>query len=651
MFQRHDIKRAQSVGWPRALASGLGAPGGEAPRKAQGDSARDDPARSLRRLRAADGAPDPRLIDRLGSAACLSMGLLPWRDLGGLVLIAAARPEDFARHLPALQAVFGPVALALTTERRIQDALLACRREALRLHAETCVPGPMSCRQRDSGRFNRLVLSAALALAAGLVWAPGATLIALFAVVVAAQAAGTALKIAAALTQARAVPVPPALPEERADPCGRPATDGNGGLPVISVMVPMYHEPDIAPRLVARLGALNYPRDRLDILLVVEEDDRLTRDALAAADLPGWMRVIPVPHSPLRTKPRALNYALGFARGSIIGVYDAEDAPDPDQLFRVARRFGELPPTVACLQGMLDYYNPATNWLSRCFTIEYAVWFRLVLPGLDRLGLVVPLGGTTLFFRRALLEELGGWDAHNVTEDADLGVRLARHGYRTELIDTVTLEEANCRVWPWIKQRSRWLKGYAMTYAVHMRDPVALWRALGAWRFLGVQVLFLGTLIQFFLAPLLWSFWLFLLGVEHPIAATLPGWLLGAVLVLFLGSEVAGLAIAWVALGRAGHRALRPWALSLSLYFPLAAIAAYKALWEMVRSPFYWDKTAHGLHDTDLMIPRHIRLPVPVAATDPDARRSDTRRDARGADAGPWAPQRGVSALAAAAVT
>lgn len=118
-----------------------------------------------------------------------------------------------------------------------------------------------------------------------------------------------------------------------------------------------------------------------------------------------------------------------------------------------------------------------------------------MLPGLEKLGLVVPLGGTTLFFRTELLEKLGGWDAHNVTEDADLGIRLARHGYRTELLHTVTMEEANCRVWPWIKQRSRWLKGYAMTYAVHMRDPKALWMQLGAWRFLGIQVLFLGTLI------------------------------------------------------------------------------------------------------------------------------------------------------------
>jgi cellulose synthase/poly-beta-1,6-N-acetylglucosamine synthase-like glycosyltransferase len=217
-----------------------------------------------------------------------------------------------------------------------------------------------------------------------------------------------------------------------------------------------------------------------------------------------------------------------------VGVYDAEDAPDPDQITRIVTRFAERGPEVACLQGVLDFYNPTTNWLSRCFTVEYATWFRVILPGLERLGLPIPLGGTTLFFRRAALEDLGGWDAHNVTEDADLGMRLYRHGYRTELIDTVTGEEANCRALPWVKQRSRWLKGYMMTWATHMRDPKLLWRQLGAWKFAGFQVLFLCTLSQFLLLPVLWSFWITVFGIEHPIAAALPGWAAVGLFALFI---------------------------------------------------------------------------------------------------------------------
>ena len=543
-----------------------------------------------------DGPPDPRLIDRLGPRRCLQIGCLPWRRAGAVTLVACAHPDAFARHRAELERHLGPVAMAVIPEEALHEALQTSRRQMLRLMAETCVAAAESCRNWDSRRFSRLAATLlAVALAATLL-APLASFLVLFGLVTLFLVAGNLLKIAAAMAALRAPPPPPPVPDD-IPRIGPPPERMR--QPAITVMVPLYREPDIAARLVRRLGALRYPRELLDIILVVEEDDHLTRDALTRADLPHWMRVIPVPDSALRTKPRALNYALNFARGSIIGVYDAEDAPAPDQLLRVAEGFALAGPDLACIQGVLDYINPRTNWLSRCFTIEYAAWFRLILPGLARLGLVVPLGGTTLFFRREALERLGGWDAHNVTEDADLGLRLARHGYRTALMNTVTMEEANCRVWPWIKQRSRWLKGYAMTYAVHMRDPVLLWRQLGTWRFLGVQVLFLGTLIQFLLAPILWSFWLMLFGFGHPVTGALPAGLLAVVAAIFLVSEVASLAINLSALREPRHRFLRLWALSLHAYFPLAVVAAWKGLWEMIVSPFYWDKTAHGLHDTE----------------------------------------------------
>lgn len=535
--------------------------------------------------------PDPRLIDLLGPAQCLAMGCLPWRRAGSVTLVASAMPDQFADHRAALEAVLGPVVMIVISESDLHAALIGSRRNLLTLLAETCVRAEESCRIWNARRFS-ILLGLVLSLMVGsALMAPLASFLVLFGIVVAALMLGTVLRVAATVTQLRSrrrTGTAPPLHSPAAQPCRKP---------VVSMMVPLFREPDIAARLVVRLGALTYPRELLDIMLVVEEDDHLTRAALARSHLPHWMRVIPVPDPALRTKPRALNYALNFARGSIIGVYDAEDAPAPDQLHRVVERFAQSGQDLACVQGVLDYYNPNTNWLSRCFTIEYAAWFRLILPGFEKLGLVVPLGGTTLFFRRDILESLGGWDAHNVTEDADLGIRLARHGYRTELLDTVTLEEANCRVLPWIRQRSRWLKGYAMTYAVHMRDPLLLWRQLGAWRFFGFQVLFLGTLIQFLLAPILWSFWLMLFGLGHPLAEALPGSALIAIAALFLIAEVTNLAINLSALSARDHRFLRPWTISLHFYFPLAAFAAYKGCWEMILSPFYWDKTAHGVHD------------------------------------------------------
>ncbi|WBU54816.1 glycosyltransferase [Paracoccus sp. SCSIO 75233] len=370
-----------------------------------------------------------------------------------------------------------------------------------------------------------------------------------------------------------------------------------GKLPIISVMIPLFEEDRVTGELLRRLERLDYPRQSTDIVLVVEDTDRWTRDALAKADLPGWIRVVFVPPGNVQTKPRALNYALNFCRGEIIGIWDAEDRPEPDQLRKVAHTFHFADDDVACLQGRLDYFNPRSNWLARCFTIEYASWFRAILPGIDRLGLTIPLGGTTMFIRREVLEPLGGWDAWNVTEDADLGVRLSRHGWRTEIIETTTDEEANCRPTAWIRQRSRWMKGYLMTWAVHMRNPVRLCRQLGARRFIALQFQLLGSVSQSLLAPLVWSFWLLAFGLPHPLAEIANGRATTLLVSLFVISELVSMAVRFWAVRGKPHRHLLPWVPLTCFYFPIGCVAAWKAVYEMVTRPFYWDKTAHGVFD------------------------------------------------------
>jgi glycosyltransferase XagB len=529
--------------------------------------------------------PDSRLVEALGAVTCLREGILPWKKMGTVTIVVTARPTEFARYRPRLEATFGPVVMALAPMAGLHEALVTHHGLALALDAETRVGDVESCRAMMSPNTQHRAILLAATVVLALWLAPIALGLVATAVALVSLVLVNVLKLAATLATLRT------------DTVEDPPIDA-AALPVISVIVAMYDESDIAPRLVRRLSRLNYPREKLDIVLAVEAADSVTRAALAAAHLPVWMRVIVVPEGEIRTKPRALNVALEHCRGTIVGVYDAEDAPAPDQLHKVAARFAGRGPNVACLQGKLDFYNPTTNWLSRCFTVEYAIWFRLVLPGLARLGLVIPLGGTTLFFRRTALERLGGWDAHNVTEDADLGLRLARYGMTTEIIDTVTEEEANCRAVPWIKQRSRWIKGYMMTWAVHHRDPVLLWRQLGAWRFFGVQLLFLGTLAQVLLAPLMWSFWIVPLGLYHPVAAAMPPAAWDVMFTLFVLSEAMGIVLGILALARTKHRFSRFWVPTLHLYFPLAAFASYKAAWEAIVRPFFWDKTKHGVHDT-----------------------------------------------------
>lgn len=525
-------------------------------------------------------APDPRLIDRLGADFCLAHGILPWRDTGGITVIASAHPDGLAAHYARLISAFGPVAQALAPAAQIEAALRHARGADLARQAETRLTRTESCRDvRPASRLTYIAIVAAAMLALSAL-SHTLTVLLLWASLTLAATAG--VKFAALLLTLRRTPPPPANPAVIAR------------KPMVSIMVALYKESDIATRLVKRLSRLDYPRDLLEILLVVEEEDHLTRRALAGSSLPPWFRTVIVPCGRVKTKPRALNYALGQCRGTIVGVYDAEDAPEADQIRKVVDRFHQRGSEVACLQGRLDFYNPHRNWLARCFTIEYASWFRVVLPGMQRLGLPIPLGGTTLFFRREVLERLGGWDSHNVTEDADLGMRLARHGYRTEVIETTTYEEANCRALPWVKQRSRWIKGYMMTYRAHMRDPRLLWRQLGPRGFFGFQVLFLGSLSQSLLAPLMWSMLALQFGLGHPVDDVLSHATITAIAVFFVTCEMLNIALGVVGLRRSGQRISAAWVPTLALYFPLQAAAAYKAGWEMLSKPFYWDKTSHG---------------------------------------------------------
>lgn len=543
---------------------------------------------------------DPRLIDALGAEFCLSHGILPWRRIGGVTWVATSRPELFADLIPQMPASFGHVRMLLCSEDQAHAAILATRQIALIRKAELRVPAAESCRTRNEALTGQIALCLIAAVTLGLWFTPVLILSILTIWATVTLLAQSALKLAAFLATLRRDAEDRAMREALATRRALPE-EMTGPLPVISVMVPLFKESDVAGKLVARLARLDYPRELTDLLLVIEASDKVTRKALEGATLPGWIRVVQVPDGPIQTKPRALNYALNFCRGDIIGVWDAEDRPDPDQLHKVARRFHFAPADVACLQGALDYYNPRTNWLARCFTIEYATWFRVLLPGVARLGLVVPLGGTTLFFRRAALEQVGAWDAWNVTEDADLGVRLTRRGWRTEILDTTTDEEANCRALPWVKQRSRWLKGYAMTWGVHMRDPVALWRELGAVRFMAFQVQFFGALSQYLLAPVLWSFWLLSFGLPHPLRGPLEGVWGGYALIslfgIYLASELLSIGVGMWAVRKEKHRHLMAWVPSLHLYFPLGCLAGWKAIYEVVVKPFYWDKTAHGIYD------------------------------------------------------
>lgn len=368
-------------------------------------------------------------------------------------------------------------------------------------------------------------------------------------------------------------------------------------LPVYSVIVPLFREADVVEGLVRSLSRLDYPAARLDVMLVTESVDTATRAALRALALPPHMRVLEVPDVPPRTKPKALNYALRQARGDYVVVFDAEDDPEPDQLRRALRMFKEGPPNLMCVQGRLALYNPAPGWIARQFMLEYAALFDAMLHALVRLRLPVPLGGTSNHFPRAALEALGGWDAYNVTEDADLGIRIARIGGVVAVLDSTTFEEAPDALAVWIPQRTRWLKGFMQTWLVHMRDPWRLRRELGWAGFIGFNAYLGGIVLSalvhpFFLMALAWEA---AVGRLLTVPATTMGGVMFALSVFVLaGGYVSGMAIAGLAAKRRGLLGLLPHLLLMPVYWLLISIAAYRALLQLMTKPYLWEKTPHS---------------------------------------------------------
>ena len=366
-------------------------------------------------------------------------------------------------------------------------------------------------------------------------------------------------------------------------------------LPVYTVLVALYDEAAMVPGLIAALERIVWPKSKLEIKLVCEADDHATLSVIRACALPPYMEVIETPQGGPRTKPKALAYALPVTSGDFVVLFDAEDHPHPYQLLQAWQRFRTAGEEVVCLQAPLEISNRDNSFLSRMFFFEYAALFRGLLPWLARRHLVLPLGGTSNHFRRQALQLLGGWDPHNVTEDADLGLRLARFGYRAETIWCPTLEDAPEEFRVWLPQRTRWFKGWMQTWLVHMRNPARLGRDLGFGSFLVAQTLFAGMIVSatahpFLLtaaAETLWD-----LAVGNPLS------LLQSVLLPIDVVNIAGAYLSFLLLGRRTlrkHERKGLWKVVLftPVYWMMISLAAWRSLWQLWLRPHHWEKTAH----------------------------------------------------------
>lgn len=542
------------------------------------------------------GAPflETVALSELTRPRALEVGIAPLEPAEGLPRhVAAPRGADVAALLARPHGA--GCGIAITTPGALRAAVFARCGTAIAHEAANGLAErrpDLSIRSGATPAQRRLCLGAGLAFLALALLAEGGFAYAALAASVVFLALSL-LRLAACLE-----PAPLGSPQDLP-----PIPDAD--LPVYTILAPLHDEAAVAPQLCRNLRRLDYPLAKLDIKLLVEAHDAATIAALRALDLPGAFEIVVAPAGEPRTKPRALNVALPLARGAHLVIYDAEDRPEPDQLRRAVAAFDRHGPDVACVQARLSIDHARENWLTALFAVEYAALFDVVNPGLLRLGLPIPLGGTSNHFRTPALRRIGGWDAWNVTEDADMGLRLAALGLRTADLPSTTWEEAPVTRAAWLGQRTRWMKGYMQTLITHTRSPARAARALGPARLCATLLLVGGTVAAALLYPLTLAILAALIA-----GASVPGLELAPLahvrdpLVLVAATIAttafgAGFAVS-AAVALEGLRRRRRPDLAvvlplLPLYWTAVSVAAWRALVELFRRPHHWEKTAHGL--------------------------------------------------------
>jgi len=556
--------------------------------------------------------PEPDLLPDAGMAPHEWQRWIPWRRCDDVLWVAtcvppdAALAEEVAARFPGVEVRF-----RTATEAAIQASVQEQLREQhlFEIAERFAVDHPDLSAKPGLARWQMVVPTAFAVLSVvGLILDWRLTLIVLLVIANVAFAANASFKVVATVFH----PIT-SLRSRRIAKAERQALEQQGldadnmlargrELPIYTILVPVYHEANIISKIIENLELIRYPRWKLDVLVLLEESDTETIEAARAANPPAYVRLLIVPDGEPRTKPRACNYGLLFAKGEYVVIFDAEDRPDPDQLLTVLSSFrhddrfrSRHAPPLACVQAALNYYNADYNVLTRIFAIEYAHWFDSMLPGMDSTDIPIPLGGTSNHFLLRALVEVGGWDPYNVTEDADLGLRLATSRYRVDVVRSTTWEEATARVGPWIRQRTRWIKGYILTAGVNLRHPVR-WVSSNGWRGLVTMFgLILGTPMSFLFYPLMLGFTLFawLIGPVWPIH--LPTWLLVFGYINMIGLNLLMVLVsAWAALRRYNWR-IAVFAVFIPIYWLLHSYAAWRAALQVGWAPHLWEKTPHGL--------------------------------------------------------
>ncbi len=589
-----DFLVQQGVSGDRLLGSVKASPAGVEPLDAllaEGIVSEDHYYRALaQHLGCAFYHGEPPFARHFDAVKALRCGVGPLAEPdGGPRAVIAPRAQSVPRLIEASVAGhLDPRAFAIASPQRFSALVRMRHGKAILAHALARLPDSLSAKR---GMSRAQV--AAFGLAATVAFALGAANI---------HALTAAASLALWLLFSASIVLRSAAAVAHADD-GRPDMLSDDELPVYTVVVPVYREEGVIEDLVRALDGLDYPKSKLDIKLVAERRDHETLSRITGLRLPARYELVVAPPGEPPTKPRALDLALAAARGELLVVYDAEDAPSPEQLRLAASRFAR-DPGLDCLQARLTIRNARDSWLSKLFAAEYAVLFDLINPGLCALDLPIALGGTSNHFRVSSLTAVGGWDEWNVAEDADLGIRLARFGYRIGSLNSDTSEEAPHEFLNWFRQRVRWQKGWMQTCIVHGREPIRFLTALGRLRAACATALILGAV----LSALFWPAF----AIDTLIRALearhdAPAWREATDVFTYILALAGVWALTVPAVVAAKLRRLDLTAKDLALaplYYLLVSLAAWTAIVDMAVRPHHWAKTEHG------RTRRHARPPA-----------------------------------------
>jgi len=368
-------------------------------------------------------------------------------------------------------------------------------------------------------------------------------------------------------------------------------------LPTFTILIPLYQEQEVVKQIKKAMLAIDYPPDKLDIIITLEEYDLETIEAIKKAGFPSHFRTLILPNVTPKTKPKALNVALLEAKGEFLVIYDAEIIPEPDQLKKAVLAFSKYP-EISVLQTRLDHYNASQNILTKFFNAEFSFHFDLFLPGLQKMGYPIPLSGHSTIFRTAAIKNAGGWDPYNVTEDCDLGIRLSRMGYKVDILDSISFEEATSTISSWINQRSRWIKGFIQTSIVHLRHPFRFKNEIGGWQnFFAFLLTVPASVVVNLFNLVFWGLlvaWIFTRSAF--ITSLFPGPIFYISLVSFLVGNFIFIYLNLVGAYMRGRYEFVKYNLLSPVYWLLLAVATIKAVWDLLTKPHHWSKTRHGTH-------------------------------------------------------